>query len=262
MKTLRSVLALLAIFALLCGATAHLRAEDGKKSPLYIALFRLSVGEDNRLQEFQAIKVIDLLSGSNNPATIELPPAFIGEARKKVEDLHLKPTLREGKPSNTLASFLYAPGEEQQKAQPGITFGALNGAMNSTSEFQLLGQGAAVSTFVANVARSAFFVSYYALAAMPKATREQREALVEAELQRSLTNVQNAEVLSRKNLSTDSQTIMDFSCKSPRNRALTIHTRYICNDRQMLAFTTITPDGLSPEDTQAFDRLFEAFRFP
>jgi hypothetical protein len=259
MKIFRPLLAALALCALLCGTGAQLHADDGK-SPLFIALFRLSVGEDHKLQEFQVIKVIDLLSGSNNPASIELPQAFIDRARKRTEDEHLKPTIRDGKPTSTLASFLYSPADEKP-APSAVSFAALNGVMNSTSEFRLLGQDGAVSIFGSDLKRAAFFVSYYALPSLPKTSRDQREALVEAEVQRSASNVRNAEILSRKNVSTDAQTIMEFTCKTTQNRALTIRSRYICNDRQMLAFSAITTDGLSSEDAQAFDRLFEAFRF-
>jgi hypothetical protein len=258
MKTLRPVFAALAICAILLWTNGHLHAKDAEP-PLYIVLFRLTIGEDGKLQDFQVVKVIDLLSGSNNAASVELPQAFVNHARKKVEGEPFKPTIRDGKPTSTLTSFLYSPAA-QKNEPPGISFGALNGAMNSTSDFRLLGQDAAVSTFGTSFGRSVFSVSYYAMP-LAKARRDQRETIVEAEVQRSAANVQNAEVLSRKNLSTDSQTIMEFTCKSSRNKALTIRCRYICNDRQMLAFTAFTPDGLAAEDVQSFDRLFEAFRF-
>jgi hypothetical protein len=259
MNALRPVLTVLAICATLCGTSARLHADDARP-PLYIVLFRLTMGEDDKLQDFQVAKVIDLLSGSNNPAAVELPQAFITHAKERVEGEHLKPTVVDGKPTSTLTSFLYSPADGKNEP-PGISFRALNGAMSSTSDIRLLGQGGAVSTFGANLGRTAFFVSYYALPSLPKAGQDQREAIVEAEMQRSAANVQNAAVLSRKNLSTDSQTIMEFTCKSPRNKALTIRTRYICNDRQMLAFAAITPDTLPAEEVQSFDRLFEAYRF-
>lgn len=258
MKTLRPVLAVLAICAILCGTSSNLHADDAEP-PLYIVLFRLTVGEDEKLQDFQLVKVIDLLSGSNNAASVGLPQAFINQSKQKVEGEHFKPTVRDGKSTSTLTTFIYSSADEKNEP-PGISFSTLNGAMNVTSEFRLLGQDGAVSTFGTNFGRSAFFVSYYAMP-LPKTRRDQREAIVEAEVQRSAANVQNAEILSRKNLSTDSQTIMEFTCKSPRNKALTIRSRYICNDRQMLAFTAITPDGLPAKDIQSFDRLFEAFHF-
>src|ERR1700739_4952421 len=114
MKTLRPVLTVLAICAILCGTTARLHADDGKP-PLYMALFRLTVGEDNRLQDFQVVKVIDLLSGSNNAASIELPQTFINQARKKVEDEHFKPTMRDGKPTSTLTTFIYSPADAKHE---------------------------------------------------------------------------------------------------------------------------------------------------
>jgi hypothetical protein len=260
MKPFQTVFALFAFFAILCGATVDLHAGDGKP-PLYLALFRLSIGEDGRVQDFQVAKVIDLLSGSNNAASVELPQSFISGARKKVEDELLKPTVRDGKPTGTgtLASFIYSPADEKHQP-PGLPFSAFDGAMNRTSNFRLLGQDAAVSTYGAHFGSSACFVSYYALP-LPKARKDQREAIVEAEVQRSAANVQNAEILSRKDVSTDAQTIMEVTCKTSRNKALTIRSRYICNDRQMLALTSVTPEGISAEETQTFDRLFAAFRF-
>ncbi|QIF02487.1 hypothetical protein [Roseimicrobium sp. ORNL1] len=258
MTTLHPALAFLAICALLCGTRAQLHADDAT-SPLYLVLFKVVVGEGSKVQDFRVIKVIDLLSGSNNAIAVELPQAFINDARKKVEDERLEPTVEDGKSSSTLTSFLYSPADDKNEP-PKVSFHALNSAMNSTSEFRLLGQDGAVSNFGANLGHSAFFVSYYALP-LAKEKKQQREALIEAELQRNAANVQNAEILSRKDLSTDSQTIVEFTCRSPRNPALTIRSRYICNDRQMLAFAAITPAGLSPEDAQSFERLFEAFRF-
>ncbi len=258
MKSLRPVFAALAICATLLWTNGHLHAKDAEP-PLYIVLFRLTIGEDDKLQDFQVIKIIDLLSGSNNAAPVELPQAFVSHARKKVEGEHFKPTIRDGKPTSTLTSFLYSPANEKNEP-PGISFGALNGTMNDTTNFRLLGQDAAVAVFGTNFGRSVFSVSYYAMP-LPKARRDQRETIVEAEVQRCAANVQNAEILSRRNLSTDSQTIMEFTCKPSRNKALTIRCRYICNDRQMLVCTAVTPDGLPAEDVQSFDRLFETFRF-
>ena len=259
MKILRLVLAVLAIDAILRGPSAQVHAADAKPM-LYIVLFQLTPGEDEKLQDFQVVKVIDLLSGSNNAASVKLPQAFIDRAKEKAEAEHFKPTFQDGKLTSTLTSFIYSPADAKNEP-PGISFGALNGALNSTSEFHLLEQDGAVSTFGAKSGRSAFFISYYALP-LPKTRSDQREAIVEAEVRRSAANVENAEILSRKKLSTDSQTIFEITCKSTRNKALTIRSRYLCNNRQMLAFTAITPDGLSGEDTQAFDRMFEAFRFP
>src|SRR5882724_2260831 len=132
MNTLRPVLAVLAICAILRGTSAPLHAADAKP-PLYIVLFRLTVGEDEKLQDFQVVKSIDLLSGSNNAASVELPQAFIDHARKKVEGDHLKPTVRDGKPTSTLTSFIYSPADEKNEP-PGIFFSALNGAMNGSSD--------------------------------------------------------------------------------------------------------------------------------
>lgn len=259
MRIVRPAFAAFAICAILCGTNALLQADEGKP-PLYLVLFRLTVGEDNGLQDFQVEKVIDLLSGSNNAVLIELPKAFIDQARRKVEDQHFKPTMRDGRAASTLTTFIYSPADENRQLA-GISFGAFNGAMNTVAEFRLLGQDAAVSTFGADFGTSACFVGYYAVP-LPKARKDQRQAIVEAELQRCAANVQGAKILSHKDLSTDSQTIMEFTAKSPENKALTIRTRYICNDRQMLALTATTPDGLSGEDTRPFDRLFEAFHFP
>ena len=260
MEIPRPALAILAACAILCGTTAGLHAAGGN-APLYIALFRLAVAQDGKLQDFELIKVIDLLSGSNNAASIKLPQAFIDQARKKVEDQHFNPTFQDGKPTGTLTSFLYSPADAEH-TPPGISLAALNGAMNNTSNFRLMGQDGAVSSFGANLGSSAFFVGYYALPSLPKTTTDQREAIVEAEIQRNSANVQNAEIISRKDFSTDSQTIVEITCKSPQNKSLVIRSRYICNDRQMLTFTAIMPDKLSSEDAQRFDQIFHAFCFP
>jgi hypothetical protein len=258
MRISRPFLAILAICAFLHGPSGHLHGEDAKP-PLYLVLFRLTAGEDGKLLGFQVEKVIDLLSGSNNAAAVKLPQSFIDRARTKVEAEHFKPAIVDGKPSSSLTTFVYSPADEKSKP-PGISFGVLDGAMNFTSDLRLLNQDGQLSTFGANLGSSAIFLTYYALP-LPKTRRDQREAIVEAEVQRSAANVQNAEILSRKNLSTDTQTIMEFTCKSPRNKALTIRSRYICKDDQMLGFGAITPDELPAEDIQSFDRLFEAFRF-
>src|SRR5437773_819797 len=82
------------------------RRADGAERPVYVVLFRLTVAEGGTLQDFQVAKVIDLLSGWNNAAAVELRLAFIDHARKKVEGEHLKPTVLDGKPSSPLASFI------------------------------------------------------------------------------------------------------------------------------------------------------------
>lgn len=249
---------LLATCAIFCGTSAHLYAAD-TKPPLYIVLYRLVVAEDGKLQSFQLEKIIDLLSGSNEPASVKLPGAFTTHAKKMVEGLHLKPTIVDGKPGSVLTTFIYAPADEKSERPP-VAFSALNGVMNVTSDLRLLGQDGQVSAFGTNIGNSVIGVNYYALP-LPKTKKDQRETIIEAEVQRNSANVQNVEILSRRNLSTDSQTILEFSFRSLMNKALTIRARYICSEYQMVALSAVTPDGLSAEDARAFDQLFEAFHF-
>ena len=133
--------------------------------------------------------------------------------------------------------------------------------MSAAVDFRLGGRDVAMSACGVQSGHAAFFVRYYALAALPRATGEQRAAIVEAEVRRSAANLQDARILNRKDLSTASQTVVEVTCKSSENKALTLRARYICNDRQTLGFTAILPDGLSAEDAKSFDQLFDAFRF-
>lgn len=259
MKALRPILAALLFCAGFLGTNGRLQASDAEP-PLYLVLFRLTAGADGRFQDLQAIKVIDLLSGSNNAVAVELPQAFLDQARKRVQAENMNSIGPDGRPAGDLASFLYVP-DDGKPGSSAISFGLFNGVIGTVINFRLLDQGAALSAFGTNYGGSAFFVSYYALGSLPKATAEQRAAIIEAEIQRGTANFHNARILSHRDLSTDAQTIVEVTCKSPANRALTLRARYLCNDRQVLALTAITPDGSPTKDIQAVEQLFDAFRF-
>ncbi len=263
MKMFRLDFTLLAIGIISLAAAACTRAAD-TPPPIYLVLLRAPDQRDAKQEDIQVEKIIDLLSGSNDAASVDLPPAFIDQTSQKFAAELRAAAAKDNRPTNaqpTFASFVFAPTATGEAAKPSeISFSAFNELMNHTAEIRVMGQSGAVSTFGADLGRSAMFISYYALS-LPKGTSEERETVVNAEIQRCTANVQNAEILSRANLSTSEQTIIEFTCKSPRNRSLTIRTRYLCNDRVMLALNATTTDGQSDEDAKAFDKLFEAFRF-
>lgn len=247
---------IVALSGFLGGTGALLQAAEAE-SPIYLVAFRLTHAATAKQEGFETLKVIDLLSGSNNAVAYKPPQTFIDDARKQVESEELKSAGGEVRAGSTLTSFVHVPAAESSR----ILLAALDGAMNVTSNLRLLGREASVSTFGKNLGNAAFFLMYYALPDLPKQTKEQREAIIEAEMLRNAANAKNAEILSKKNLSTDTQSIVEITAKSSQNKALTIRSRYLCNDRQMLGLVAITPDTLPAANAQAFDRMIEAFRF-
>ena len=150
---------------------------------------------------------------------------------------------------------------DEEHGPADISFGIFNEVMSSNFSLRFLRESVAVSAYAASLKHSAFFVSFYALASVPKGTTEQRAAIIEAEIQRNVANLENATLLSRKDLSTDSQNIVEVTCQSSKNKALTLRSRYVCSRRQMLTLTAVTPDRFPAVDAQAVDGLFDAFRF-
>ncbi len=250
---------LIAILICVLGGTARLDAADAEP-PLCIVLFRVTLDAEAKVQDLQTLKVIDMLSASRIALPVELPQAFLDNARKQVESQGLKWAGQKGQASSTMTTLMHAPAPPGATVPP-ISFAALDGTMNTTSNLRLLGRDGQMSSFGKNLGSAAFFVMYYALPEQPKHTKAEREVLIDAEIQRNLANVQNAEILSQKDLSDDAQTIMEITARSPRNKAMTIRSRYLCNDQKMVALVAITPEGLPAADIESFERLFTAFRF-
>ena len=259
MRALRPILAAFAVWTILHGTGSRLPARNAEPL-LYLVLFRPTVGEDGKLQSLEAARIVDLLSGSDEAVTVELPQAFLDHTRKKVEAENLRPSSENGVLGSPLVSFLYVPGDEEH-GPADISFGIFNEVMSSNFSLRFLRESVAVSAYAASLKHSAFFVSFYALASVPKGTTEQRAAIIEAEIQRNVANLENATLLSRKDLSTDSQNIVEVTCQSSKNKALTLRSRYVCSRRQMLTLTAVTPDRFPAVDAQAVDGLFDAFRF-
>ncbi|MEM6883442.1 MAG: hypothetical protein AAF571_00315 [Verrucomicrobiota bacterium] len=232
-----------------------------EKSPVYLVLFSLSVAEDGSLKLFEPVKTIDLLSGSNEDDPVELSQAFLEAARKSVEDKRFEPTVKNRRQMRTYTSMIYVPADTDAQDQ-GISYQLLDGAMGDTSEFLLMAKPAAVSTFGHNLGDSALFIGYYAVSSLPRSEAAQREAIIDAEIKRCIANVGKVKEVKRdKSLSTDTQTIVDFSCKSFQNSKLVIRSRYICNDRQMLTLSAVTSENMSERQKQEFDKLFDNFKF-
>lgn len=154
---------IVALSGFLGGTGALLQAAEAE-SPIYLVAFCLTHAATAKLEGFETLKVIDLLSGSNNAVAYKPPQTFIDDARKQVESEELKSAGGEVRAGSTLTSFVHVPAAESS----GILLAALDGAMNVTSNLRLLGREASVSTFGKNLGNAAFFLMYYALPDLPK----------------------------------------------------------------------------------------------
>ncbi len=260
MKWFRPILAsLLCVFCEMNGAGTRLDAAEADPLPCLV-LFQLNVGADTKLLGMETVKVIDLLAASHVELPIRPPQSFLEAARRQAEKLDLKSVVKDGRPGSTLTTFAHVP-TAAGSTMPRISFEALDGAMNSTSDLLLLERRGQMSSFGKDLGNAAFFLMYYALPELPMQTQAQREAIIEAEIQRNLANVRNGEVLSRKDLSEKDQTIVEIMARSPRNKSLIIRSRYLCNEVKMLSLVSITPGTLPAEDSEAFERMFKVFRF-
>jgi hypothetical protein len=260
-------LQLILTFVLALAFAFPMRAADAPQAGeaatrIYIAVFGITIGSDSELQNFHVIKVFEPLIGTNEPANLELPPAYIESAKKQVEAAHLMPTLKDGKPAESFTAFLYVPHTSGPAgaSSPQMSLESLDGTMANVSSFELKGVGCQASNFGKPIGASALFFTYYAVP-LPKDTAEDRENTINAEIERGMANFGGAQLISRKNLSLGDQSIVEVVVKSPKSKVLSLRCRMICTAKHMLALTATTPDDLDAATVQTLDKMFEEFRF-
>ena len=76
---------------------------------LYGVVFGVTVDTHSKLQGFHVSKVIEPEYGPSDAVGVEVPQAFINDARNKVEAKHYKPRLEHGKPAEFFTWFFYTP---------------------------------------------------------------------------------------------------------------------------------------------------------
>jgi len=228
----------------------------------YIAVFGVTIGTDSQVQNFRLMKVIEPLTGTNDAVNLELSKAYIDAAKKEAEAAHLKPALKDGKPSERLTAFLYIPGSSPAADASALrmSLGSLDGIMADIISFELKGQGCQASIFGKPLGASALFFTYYAVP-LARGSEEERETVINAEIERCAANFGGAKVISKKILPLADQSIVEVVVKSPRSKVLSLRCRVICTARQMLALTVTTPDDSDAATIQALDKMFDEFRF-
>ncbi|MGB8356849.1 MAG: hypothetical protein WCD79_23330 [Chthoniobacteraceae bacterium] len=260
--SIRFIIQSVLVLVCVCSLPATGAQPDGPEFHFYLAVFGVTVGADSKVQDFRVVKVIEPLTGTAAPAQVELPQMYIDVARKRTEAEHIPPTLKDGKPSETFTTFFYVPAA-QQASPPTVTpisYELLNGTMANIISFKLADQGCQASIFGKNLGKTAFFFTYYAIP-LAKNNKDERESVINAEIERCNANFGNAEVISKKVLPTTDQSIVEVVVKSPKSKVLSLHCRLICTSTAMLALTVVTPDDLGEQDRQAFDKIFDGFRF-
>jgi hypothetical protein len=260
---IRYIISCIFVLACVCSAqTAEVSANE-PEFHLYVAIFGVTVGTDSKIQDFRVVKVIEPLAGKNALVqVVELPGEYIDAARKQVEAENIKPALKDGKPSEELTMFLYTP--RTQQASPAviepISFGSLNGTMAHIISFKLTDQSCQSSTFGRDLGKSALFLTYYAIP-IAKDSKDERESVINAEIERCMGNFGNGKLISKKDLSMADQTIVEVVAKSPRSKTMSLRCRFICSSTMMLALTAVTPDDQDEGDMQTSDKMFDGFHF-
>jgi hypothetical protein len=256
------ILFVLALAGAACNRARNPPQAEEPAPRIYLPVFGLTVGSDSRVEDFHLIKVIEPLSGTNQGVALELPPAYLESAKKTAEAAHLKPTLRDGKPSRTLTSFLHVPvaSKASGSSAPRMSLESLDGVMNETTSFELMGAGCQLSVFGRPIGVSALFFYYYAVP-LAKSSAEEREAVINAEIERCRANFGGAKLISKKVFPLADQSIVEATVKSPKSKVLTLRFRVICNARQMLGLSVVAPDNSDAAQVRALDKMFEEFRF-
>jgi hypothetical protein len=254
---------LLSAFLVLGGA-AQARAQSAPpiepETRLYIVLFGFTVDATSKVQDFRIVKVFEPLTGTNAALPIKLPPAFVDAARAQVEASRPSPNLKDGKPIESLTTFLHTRRTRPADAAPATPFSlvALEGVWARVNSFTLLDQSCQSSIYGAAIGRGFVAFTYYAVP-IARNSEAEREALLEAELKRGLANFGGGQVISRKAVPLPHQSIVEVVVKSPRSKVLSLRLRLICTATTMLAVTATVPDDLDPDSVQALDKIFATF---
>ena len=114
-----------------------------------------------------------------------------------------------------------------------------------------------IALFSSNQGKTAFFISYYPVAAV-KDGKDRSEEAINAELTRNLANVRG-EIVSRKKLEGLGHPAVEVTAKSPQNLSLLIRCRIICDTNQLYSLTVITSAG-EPIQTPEIDSFFSVFK--
>jgi hypothetical protein len=229
------ILFVLSLACVSCSRTRNATQAEGPAPRIYLAIFSITVGSDSHVQDFNLIKVIEPLSGTNESVDLELPPAYLESAKKTAEAAHLKPTPKEGNPSRTLTAFTYIPGASKaaSPSAPRMSLESLDGLMAEVMSFELMGTGCQASLFGKQIGSSSLFLTQYAVP-LTKGSEEEREAVINAEIERCRANFGGAKVISKKVLPLTDQSIVEVTVKSPKSKVLTLRSRVICTATQML----------------------------
>jgi len=76
---------------------------------MYGVVFGFSVDRSGAVQSLRVVRIMDPQSRSKDAATIPVPQAFVDAVRKRLAAKHPPPSLREGKPVEVYAWFIYDP---------------------------------------------------------------------------------------------------------------------------------------------------------
>ncbi len=228
---------------------------------LFIVMVGFQVDAESHVQNLRVERILEPLGGPQHPTSVELPEDFLANAKKKLEAEKFKMKLKDGEPAKSLANFVYVPpvGLTGTPAGP-ISLGALNGAIGDISTFEIGGRGCQSSMFVRPGDAYVTGVTYYAIPDW-KYDKTTAEKLIDAEINRCMAHIRDPKVISRKDASTDGQSIQEVVIKSSESKILSIRFRMICSARDVLSLIVTSRDDLDVAMHQATDNLFEKFRF-
>lgn len=75
----------------------------------YAVIFGLTVDSKSKILTFHVSKVTDPKSGTTDALDIQVPQSFVDAARKKAAAKHYDQKLKDGKPVEFFAYYLYTP---------------------------------------------------------------------------------------------------------------------------------------------------------
>src|SRR5262245_42461722 len=107
----------LGFFVLLFSAVASVSAqtvrERLKKEPdfkIYSVIFGVTATTNSTAPTVRIAKVTDPKTGTTDPVKVDVPEAYIKEAKKKIKAKKYEPGLKDGKPVEFFTYFFYVPG--------------------------------------------------------------------------------------------------------------------------------------------------------